>query len=303
MGRWAESGGWRLEVGGRGYGWRAWVIFVAFILGLASSTSAQTRGRQQPPRPPRPRNTAPPVPGPERVRVVVNGGVQLAPGSFGQDFSLTKNVEATPITTDLSLTPGGYIDAGARVRVTRTLSIGAVAFLGASRADGTVEAQIPHPFYFNRPRAISGDLAQLGHTEKGVHLELAYPVSVAKGREFTVFGGPSYISARQALVTDVTYTDSYPYDSAAYSTATTAKVSAAAFGVNAGADVTWRLSRSVRAGVLLRYTWAPLSLTAGSGNVVDLHAGGLQVAGGLRILMQKRLPRPARPTTPARPRR
>lgn len=303
MRRWAESGGWSLEVGGPGYGWRTGTILLLVVLGMASSASAQTRGRQQPPRAPRPRSTAPPVPGPERVRVVINGGVQLAPGSFGQAFTLTKNVEATPVTTDLSLTPGGYIDAGLRVRVTRTLSIGAVGFLGASRADGTLEAQIPHPFYFNRPRTISGDLAQLGHTEKGVHLELAYPVSVAKGRELTVFGGPSYISARQALVTDVRYTDSYPYDSAAYSTATTARVSAGAFGVNAGADVTWRLSRSVRAGLLLRYTWAPVSLTAGTGNVVEMHAGGLQVAGGLRILMQKRLPRPARPTTPARPRR
>lgn len=232
-----------------------------------------------------------------------NGGALLAPGTFGQAFTLTKNVESTPVSTDLALATGFAIDGGARVRVTRALSVGAVGFLVSSNASGSLEAKVPHPFYFDQRRAISGDLSRLTHLERGVHVELAYPLSIAKGREITVFGGPSIINAKQALITDVKYSDSYPYDTATFTNADSTQVSKTVVGVNAGADITWRLSRSVRGGALVRYTFANLSLSPASGNTVDMHAGGLQVAGSLRILLQKRPPRPARPAPPARPRR
>lgn len=238
--------------------------------------------------------------------MIVNGGVLFAPGTFSQSFTLTRNVETLPVQTSLSLGVAPFFDGGARVRVTRTLSIGAVGFLSASKADGSLDAQVPHPFYFNQPRAIGGTLSRLDHSERGVHVELAYPISVARGREITVFGGPSFVHVQQALVTDLAYTESYPFDTATFSNATTGAVTANAFGANVGADVTWRLGRSVRAGALVRYTFANPTLTAAPGNSVSMHAGGYQVGGGLRMLIQKgppRAPRQPRPARPARPRR
>lgn len=308
-----EVRGWKLGAHGAGLaearhasrakagGWVTALTALA-IAGLASNATAQGRPQQRPAQP-RPRNTAPPIPGPERVRLMVNGGALLAPGSFGQQFTLTKNVENTPVSTDLALAAGFNIDGGARVRVTRSLSVGAVGFLVSSNASGTLDAKVPHPFYFGQPRTVSGDLRRLTHLERGVHMELAYPVSIAKGREITVFGGPSIINAKQDLVTDIRYSESYPYDTATFGSADTTQVSKTVVGVNAGADVTWRLSRSVRGGALVRYTFANLSLSPASGNTVDMHAGGIQIAGSLRILLQKRPPRPARPAAPARPRR
>lgn len=278
----------------------ALVITALAVFGCASSARAQARPQ---PRQARPRSTAPPIPGPERVRVMFNGGALLAPGSFGQAFTLTKNVESTPVSTDLALATGFTIDGGARARVTRSLSIGASGFLVSSTAHGTLDATVPHPFYFGQPRPVSGDLSRLAHLERGVHVELAYPVSIAKGREFTVFGGPSIINAKQDLVADFRYSDSYPYDTASFTSADTTQVSKTVVGVHAGADITWRLSRSVRGGALVRYTFANLSLSPAAGNTVDMHAGGFQIAGSLRILVQKRPPRPARPAAPARPRR
>lgn len=87
----------------------------------------------------------------DRVRLVVNGGGQIAPGSFGQQFTLTRNVEAAPVTTDLSLAAGGVFEAGVRLRVHRRLSIGVVGFVASGTASGTLDAKLPHPFYLDRP--------------------------------------------------------------------------------------------------------------------------------------------------------
>lgn len=278
-------------------------VLVALTVSGTGTALAQGRpqGRPQPRAQARP--ALPPLPGPERVRILFNGGVLLAPGSFGQQFTLTKNVESTPVSTDVSLGAGVNIDGGARVRVSRTLSVGAVGFIASSSASGTLDANVPHPFYFGQLRPVSGDLSRLSHLERGVHVELAYPVSIKKGREITVFGGPSIINSKQELVTDLRYTDSYPYDTASFGSAILTQVSKTVVGAHAGADVTWRLSRSARAGALVRYTFANLSLTPAAGNTADMHAGGFQVAGSLRLLLQKRPPRPARPAAPARPRR
>ncbi|MGE3955657.1 MAG: hypothetical protein AB7H96_02980 [Vicinamibacterales bacterium] len=270
---------------------RAGLAF-ALLLVTAAGSSAQA------PRPPAPRRSqpaGPPLPGPERVRILVNGGALLNPATIVQDFALTKNVETAPVRTDLALGTGGVVDIGARMRVTRTLSIGVVGFFASSHASGTLEADIPHPFYFNQPRRISGDLAAFARSERGLHLEIAYPLSVRRGREITIFGGPTYVTARQQLVTDVSYAESFPYDTATFTAPATTTVDESALGLHVGADVTWRLSRSLRGGALVRYAYAGVPTEASSGNRADLRAGGLQVAGGLRLIIQKRPPRPAAP--------
>ena len=72
----------------------------------------------------------------DRVRFVVNGSAQIAPGSFGQRFTLTRNVEAAPVTTELSLAASGVFEAGARVRVARRLSVGVLGFVIVAAGGG-----------------------------------------------------------------------------------------------------------------------------------------------------------------------
>lgn len=219
----------------------------------------------------------------DRVRIVVNGGAQIAPGAFGQRFTLTRNVEAAPVTTDLSLATSGVFEAGARLRVHRRLSIGAVGFVASGTASGTLEAELPHPLYFNQPRDVSGDLSGLTRKERGVHVELAIPLRVSARDELTLLGGPSYFSVEQALITDLTYTDSYPYDTATLEDTTSTVVKKAGPGFNVGVELTRQVSRSARVAVLGRYSRATMTLSAAEGNEAEVHAGGIQVGVGLRL--------------------
>ncbi len=252
------------------------IVMIAGALVLAASTAhAQSNRVRAQSNPVRAKS--------DRVRFVVNGSAQIAPGSFGQRFTLTRNVEAAPVTTELSLAASGVFEAGARVRVDRRLSVGVLGFVTSGTASGTLDARLPHPLYFNQPREITGDLSGLTRKERGVHLELALPLRVTARGELTLLGGPSYFHVEQALITDLTYSDSYPYDTATLDDTTSTVAKKAGLGFNIGAELTRRVSRSARVALLGRYSRGTLRLSAAAGNEVELHAGGIQIGVGLRF--------------------
>ena len=220
---------------------------------------------------------------PARVTLVLDGGGQFSSGAFGQSFTLRKYVEDAPVTTDVKMDVAPFVDAGLRLRVAGGLGIGVVGFSTTGKAKGTVDARIPHPFYYGQLRAISGDLTGLDRKETGAHLELTYSADLSRSVGITLFGGPTYFSVEQALVNDVTYTESYPYDTAAYASAPTTPVKDTGIGYNAGLELVWKLGRRAGLAGLARYTTADIPLTVATGNSVDLKAGGIQAGLGLRF--------------------
>lgn len=220
---------------------------------------------------------------PARVTLVLDGGGQLPSGAFGQNFTLRKYVEDAPVTTDVKMDVAPFFDAGLRLRVAGGLGIGVVGFSTTGKAPGVVDARIPHPFYYGQLRAISGDLTGLDRKETGAHAELTYTADLSASVGVTLFGGPTYFSVEQALVNDVTYTESYPYDTAAYESAPTTTVKETGIGYNAGLELVWKLGRRVGLAGLARYTTADIPLTVATGNSVDIKAGGMQAGLGLRF--------------------
>lgn len=219
-----------------------------------------------------------------RVRLLFDGGAHVTPGAFGQTFTVTKNLEDTPVSTDLKVGGASFFDVGARIRIAGRLSVGGVGFRASGTADGTVNAKVPHPLYFNQPRDVSGDLSGLRRQETGAHIELAYLVAASRRMDVMLFGGPTWVSAQQQLVTDISYTDSYPFDVATFTAAQTATVKASATGFNVGGDVTWRLGDRFGIAGLVRYSRATVTLSPANGNTVDVKAGGIQAGAGLRII-------------------
>ena len=96
--------------------------------------------------------------------------------------------------------------------------------------------------------------------------------------------GPSRIAAEQDIVTAVHYDESYPFDTATYRSATKRAFSGSAIGIHAGADVSYRLTRIIGAGGTLRFSRADLDLEGPDNRRISLEAGGLQVAGGIRVI-------------------
>lgn len=220
----------------------------------------------------------------EQIRVSVNGGTQVGSHTVSQAFSLPLYQEDADIFNDIDVSGGGVFDIGVAYRVAGPLWAG-VSFSSVSRnVESELVAELPHPFFFNRPREVSGAISDLDSKERAIHISAAYLLPLSDKVDVAVFGGPSRLSTTQDLVTDVDYSETYPYDTATLISATTTSASGSAWGLNVGADVTWRLSRIFAAGGLLRFTKASTTLVADPGNEADVDAGGLMVGVGLRMI-------------------
>jgi hypothetical protein len=243
---------------------RSFVMAAAILVCVVNGAHAQTRAVD------------------DHVRVVVNGGGFVNPERFGQDFTIVKNVENALVTTDMKPGASGFVEVGARARITRALWIGVVGFTSSGSATGTLDAEVPHPFYFDQPRPVTGDLKRHTTSTTGAHVELVYAVPAGRNSEIAVFGGPSYISLEQQLVTDFTFTDSYPFDTADFEAETKATTSRDGVGFNVGADAMWRFGR-IWLGGIVRYSLVNLTLSPAAGNEVEMKAGGIQAGAGVRV--------------------
>ena len=131
---------------------------------------------------------------------------------------------------------------------------------------------------------IAGTAGGLERNELVTHIQAAYVISSAGKVDFALSGGPSFFSVKQGLVSDITYTEQHPYDSATFATALTTTVGASKIGFNAGADVGVRLSKNVGVGGLVRFSRTSIEFPLpGATTNVKSDAGGVQVAGGLRL--------------------
>jgi len=220
----------------------------------------------------------------DRARVSINVGVeQPAATTFSTSTTKPVYLETATITTAYSVPKGQFFDGGVLVRVRGHFGVG-VAVSAFTKSDAaSVSGAIPHPFLFNTLRPITGSTSPLERSETAVHIQAAYVITSGK-IDVAISGGPSFFNAGQDLAADVTYTEAYPYDTASFAGATVSKASATSAGFNAGADVGYKLSKSVGVGGLIRFSRGsvvfPLANTASG---VSANVGGLQAGAGIRF--------------------
>ncbi len=216
-----------------------------------------------------------------RARLAISAGLQPEAQGFSQSAELLKHIEATPLTAVRDEGSAPFLDVGVIVPVGGRFGVN-VAFSALSTSGtAAVNAGIPHPFFFETLRPVSGD-ASLERMEMALHGGLAFLVGGGPV-DVVVSGGASWFRLRQDLVTDVEFDEAYPYDTASFVSATLSEVTTSKAGYHGAADFTWRLSRVWGIGALLRYSRAEIPLTAGDVEAVPVKVGGLQIAAGLRL--------------------
>lgn len=225
------------------------------------------------------------TPRPDRLRIDLDAGVQLSSTAF--DTSATKPVylENATIDTSYKTTHGPSIDGGVSVRIAGDVSVGVMVSWFTESADAAVSAAIPHPFFFKTPRTIAGTAPALHREELATHILAIYTLHPGRAVDVALSVGPSFFKVRQDVVSDITFTDTYPFDAPAFTSAGSQRVSASnTTGFNVGADVGLRLARHAGVGGSVRFSKAVGSLTVpNSAAAVSVDAGGTQIAGGLRM--------------------
>ena len=220
---------------------------------------------------------------PERVWVEGGGGVQSAGTAFSDSFTIQRFAEDGTVDVQYPTRSSGFFDGGGGVRVWRRIGVGFAFTRTSNKKSAEVSAQIPHPFFDNRLRSIEGTTSAT-HTETGAHIQLSFLANLTPRVRMILSGGPSILSVEQTFVTDVTFSQEYPYDTATFTGATTHRSNASATGFNVSADTFWMITNQLGAGGLVRFTRATVSQDAGNGRTRSVDAGGAQVSAGIRFL-------------------
>jgi hypothetical protein len=238
------------------------VVCVAVVLADASMSAAQE---------------------PPRWLLGASGALQTPTRDFQDNVTFELNVERGDLNADYRVGTGWVVDAGGAVRVWRNLVAGAdVSYFDKDRRV-IVDARVPHPLLFNRPRTVGGEADALRRTELGIHMLGGWLIPISQRLDVLLTAGPSYIRVRQPLVREVLFTETFPFNSAAFTGVTTTTLEDGAFGANVGADLTYRFHRNFGVGTRVRLTRASVETVSPDGDEVEINAGGLQLVAGLRM--------------------
>ena len=259
------------------------VLSAALVFGIQAPSVAQM------PPPPKPAKAPAPAP-PASVKpargprgfVSVNVGGLLTANDFTSSGSFPVYQEQATFQTAYKVPSVLAYDIGGGVALWRSLGV-AIAFTSDQpKGDASLTGSVPHPFFLNKPRAVSGTVPGLKHTDTAVHVNVAWIAPLSPKLLLVAFGGPSFFTVKQDVVTQFAFIDAYPYDEASFSSATVSKVSESAVGFNAGVDVTYRFTRNFGVGGVIRFTRASLTFSAANVSNVSVDAGGAIASGGVR---------------------
>ncbi len=220
---------------------------------------------------------------PPRAFVVVNGLYQISKTDFDATRTIRANAEDGRVDTTYALKSGPAFDVAGGGRIWRQLSVGVGVTRFSRSTAAEVTATIPHPFFFSRPRTVTGEADDFAREELAVHVQARLAVPISRRMQAMVFGGPSFFQVTQDLATDVHYTESYPYDTASFAGVDSTSVKKSGTGFNVGADVAYYFLNNVGVGGTVQFSRATIDLPLVGGDDVSVKAGGTQVGAGLRL--------------------
>ena len=216
-----------------------------------------------------------------RVALSVSEGYKVNATAVDQTTTFEQYSETGRVTTTYAVRRRPSPEAGMTLRLWRHLGVGLSGTYLHDPGPALVHALVPHPLVFGQPRPVSGP-ADAAYTEGAVHIQVAYWLQPVKPLQIVVSGGPSVFSVDQDLVSDVTYTQTYPYDTAAYAGASVVREHRRVIGTNMGADVAWLVTRHLGFVAAVRFSRATTTFAGATTSAMTI--GGLHTGGGLRVL-------------------
>jgi hypothetical protein len=183
--------------------------------------------------------------------------------------------ESAVFTADYPIGTGAFVDVTVGRRVWRHI-VGAVSYsYFGSDGDANGTASIPNPLFFNQPATVPIQAGGLKRRENSLHFEALWFYQLKPKLDLAVGGGPSVIWLSQELASGTVEPGTQNVTPAVN------RQSGTGFGLNVNADTTYMLTPKFGIGVLVRYTWAPVSLDSS-----DMTAGGFQLGGGVRYRLK-----------------
>ena len=228
---------------------------------------------------------------PERTFVTIDVPFQPLNNDFSESLSFADTLrksENVTFVADYESTRGALFDVGAGVRLANRAGVGVTTSWFQHSGSGVFDLKVPNPLIANKPLDLTGTVSGLKRNELGIHVQALYAVALGRKARVLLAGGPSMFQTKQDLVRSIEFDTLPGFTSLEFDQALIREVKKTVVGFNVGADITWALASHLGVGTVTRYSRAKLTLDPGAESAVsraiELHAGGLQIGGGIRLL-------------------
>lgn len=171
---------------------------------------------------------------------------------------------------------GAFFDFAAGYKIWKNLAVGFGYTHVSSSDDLNVDASIPDPVDYDRPRAVTATISDAKHSQNSLHLMGTWMMPVTDKVDVGFQFGPTIFFVSQDLPQNVQVSEPGP----SISSTGLDSVSKTTVGLHFGVDATYLLTPRIGVGGLFRYTWGSADIGSAAESVT---VGGLQIGGGLRV--------------------
>lgn len=178
-------------------------------------------------------------------------------------------------------TPGMAVHADGTLW--RRMTLGGAVSYESGGVEAAIDARLPHPFFFNRPRSVAGTVDGMTQNALGLGIRVGWQVPITQRLDLHVTGGPLWLRLDYPVVTGVRFAETFPFNTASFTGADTASGDAWGTGLTVGAEVGWRWRRHLgfASGVAFRHVSVGVAATTDRRVTVD--AGRLRAHAGVRL--------------------
>jgi hypothetical protein len=191
--------------------------------------------------------------------------------------------EAGSIATNYGNRSGLAFDVRLAQPIVRSVGVGVGLDYYLRNQHATVDARVPHPFFFNQLRTGKFETEPLSAHEAAVDISGVWMPPAIGPLTIVVFGGPTIFRVSQTVVTDLILDEQYPYDTVTITGVKTGERKSRLFGYHVGGDVSYFFSPTTGVGGGVRYSHAKLTFDNDGDVTTEGTAGGFAAVAGLRL--------------------
>ena len=191
--------------------------------------------------------------------------------------------ENTTFKTNYGDPTGWSLDFMGGGPVWHSLGVGFAFGYHKRNREATIDAQIPHPYFYDTLRPASFTTAPLESREATFNFPAIFMPPAFGPIKILVFAGPSIFRLKQTQVTNILVNEEFPYDTVTIKSVTTQDQKGTFWGYHAGADVAVFFTRSVGVGGGIRYSHGNIKQFEQDTGTTSGVAGGVSAVAGVRF--------------------
>ena len=230
----------------------------------------------------------------QRVTVGFSGGIQFVKDALKNEVDFELWQETGTFEASYNITKDSAFDGSFAFLLYKRMGLGFNVSHFSKTIAATIDADVPHPFFFSFPRKATGVANNILRRESAIHIQSQYWHTIGDKFLLRGFIGPTIFSVRQDLVSTIqTKERGYDYNTVDIIGHNTLASGGTELGFNIGFDMSYFVFDDIALAGILRYsrgtasvedqaTLRHLSRFSGQGQP-PLELGGTHLAAGLRF--------------------